>query len=91
MSGCGRIMDKAEAVIRGPGKTLALLDQFLDQQQRQAREAMIDETITELTELVGTKAACRAVGRSRATHYRRHRQSPAPPRQRRGRPGSRGP
>ena len=44
---------------------------------------MIDETITELTELVGTKAACRAVGRSRATHYRRHRQSPAPPRQRR--------
>lgn len=44
---------------------------------------MIDETISELTELVGTKAACRAVGRSRATHYRRHRQHPVPPRQRR--------
>lgn len=44
---------------------------------------MIDETITELAELVGTKAACQAVGRSRATHYRRHRQSPAPPRKRR--------
>ena len=44
---------------------------------------MIDETITELTELVGTKAACLALGRSRATHYRRYRQSPAPPRQRR--------
>ena len=42
---------------------------------------MIDETITELAPVVGTKAACRAVGRSRATHYRRHRRSPAPPRQ----------
>lgn len=41
---------------------------------------MIDETITELTTLVGVKAACRAVGRSRATHYRHHRRSPAPPR-----------
>lgn len=41
---------------------------------------MIDETITELTPLVGLKAACRAVGRSRATHYRHHRKSPAPPR-----------
>lgn len=41
---------------------------------------MIDETITELTPLVGLKAACRAVGRARATHYRHHRKSPAPPR-----------
>ncbi|WP_240690173.1 IS3 family transposase [Brevibacterium sp. S111] len=73
-------LDKAEAVIEVQGKTLSAAGPVLDQQQRQAREAMIDETITEL---VGTKAACRAVGRSRATHYRRHRQSPAPPRQRR--------
>ena len=41
---------------------------------------MIDETITELAPLVGVKAACAAVGRSRATHYRKHRHSPAPAR-----------
>lgn len=41
---------------------------------------MIDETITELTELVGVAAACRAVGRSRASHYRHHATTPAPPR-----------
>ncbi|XNS25267.1 IS3 family transposase [Citricoccus nitrophenolicus] len=41
---------------------------------------MIDETITELTPLVGVKAACAAVGRSRATHYRHHRTTPAPER-----------
>ena len=44
---------------------------------------MIDETITELTPLVGVKAACTAVGRPRATHYRRHRASPVPVRPRR--------
>ena len=41
---------------------------------------MIDETITELTPLVGVRAACTAVGRSRASYYRRHRKTPAPPR-----------
>ena len=41
---------------------------------------MIDETITELTPLVGVRAACLAVGRPRATHYRHHRKSPAPAR-----------
>ncbi len=41
---------------------------------------MTETAITELTPVVGTAAACRAVGRSRATHYRRHRVSPAPPR-----------
>ncbi len=40
---------------------------------------MIDATITELTPLVGVKAACAAVGRARATHYRHHRASPPPP------------
>jgi putative transposase len=39
---------------------------------------MIDETITELTPMIGVKAACEAVGRPRATHYRHHRQSPPP-------------
>jgi putative transposase len=41
---------------------------------------MIDDAITELEPLIGIRAACRATGRAQATHYRRHRQSPAPPR-----------
>jgi transposase InsO family protein len=41
---------------------------------------MIDQAIEELSPLVGTKAACAAVGRPRATHYRHHRHSPPPPR-----------
>ncbi len=45
---------------------------------------MIDDAITELTPIVGVKAACEAVGRPRASHYRRHRKS-------RPRPGRRGP
>jgi putative transposase len=40
---------------------------------------MIDQAIGELAPLVGVKAACRAVGRSRGSHYRWHRQSPPPP------------
>ncbi len=39
---------------------------------------MIDQAIDELTPMVGTKAACAAVGRPRATHYRWHRKSPLP-------------
>jgi len=41
---------------------------------------VIDQAITELTPLVGVQAACRATGEARARWYRRHRQSPAPPR-----------
>ncbi len=40
---------------------------------------MIDQAIEELAPVVGTKAACAAVGRPRPSHYRRHRKSPAPP------------
>ena len=41
---------------------------------------MIDAAFTELEPLVGTKAACGAVGRSRASHYRRGRPPlPGPP------------
>jgi putative transposase len=50
---------------------------------------MIDEAIAELAPLVGIRTACTAAGRARATHYRRHRQSPAParpPRERRPQP-----
>jgi putative transposase len=39
---------------------------------------MTDAAITELTPLIGVRAACRATGRSQAGHYRRHRRSPPP-------------
>ena len=41
---------------------------------------MIEGAIAELAPVVGVKAACLALGESRARHYRRHRKSPAPPR-----------
>ena len=41
---------------------------------------MIDDAIAELAPLVGKRQACRATGRPQANHYRRHRQSPRPPR-----------
>lgn len=41
-------------------------------------EVALDQAITELAPVVGVKNACAAVGRPRANHYRRHRQSPAP-------------
>jgi putative transposase len=50
---------------------------------------MIDDAITDLAPLVGTREACRVTGRPQATHYRRHRQSPAPvrpPKQRKPQP-----
>jgi putative transposase len=37
-----------------------------------------DAAIAKLTPVLGTRAACRAVGRPQATHYRRHRTSPLP-------------
>jgi putative transposase len=39
---------------------------------------VIDEAVTELGPVVGTRAACRALGEARARHYRRHRKSPPP-------------
>jgi putative transposase len=50
---------------------------------------MIDDAITELRPLVGTRKACQATGRPQASHYRRHRTSPAPvrpPRERKPQP-----
>lgn len=46
---------------------------------------MIDEAITELAPVVGVRAACAALGRAQATHYRRHSQSPPPARPARSR------
>lgn len=47
---------------------------------------MIDQAIAERAPVVGTKRACAAVGRSRATYYRQHRRSPRPPRPERAAP-----
>jgi transposase InsO family protein len=44
---------------------------------------MIDQTIDHLAGTIGTRAACAALGCSRATYYRRHRRSPPPARPRR--------
>ena len=44
---------------------------------------MIDETISELIALVGVRGACEALGEPQARWYRRHRQSPPAPRERR--------
>jgi putative transposase len=41
---------------------------------------VIDQAVTELTPLVGVRRACTAVGEAQARWYRRHRQSPPPPR-----------
>jgi len=40
--------------------------------------AAVEAAVTELVPLVGTRAACAALGRARATHYRHHRIGPAP-------------
>ena len=40
---------------------------------------MTDAAIAELTPLVGVRAGCAAVGEAQARWYRRHRQSPPPP------------
>jgi putative transposase len=42
---------------------------------------MVDQTIAELAPIIGKRAACVALGRSRATFYRQHRQSPPAARQ----------
>jgi putative transposase len=39
-----------------------------------------DQAIAELAPVIGTRAACAAVGRPQASHYRRHRHGPPPAR-----------
>jgi putative transposase len=41
---------------------------------------MADQALEELAPLIGTRAACAAIGQPRATYYRRQRASPARPR-----------
>ena len=38
----------------------------------EAMAAAVQDAVAELSPLVGVRAACAAVGRSRATHYRQH-------------------
>jgi len=45
----------------------------------EAMAAAVDNAVAELSALVGVRAACAAVGRSRATHYRQHRVGRPPP------------
>jgi len=40
---------------------------------------MIDPAVTELAPVIGFRRACVAVGEAQARWYRRHRQSPTPP------------
>jgi putative transposase len=47
---------------------------------------MTDQAVAELVPLVGVRAACAAVGEAQARWYRRHRQSPPPPRPERAPP-----
>lgn len=44
---------------------------------------MIEEAIAELAPVVGVRAACSAIGESRARYYRRHPKNPAPPKPKR--------
>jgi putative transposase len=46
---------------------------------------MIDQAVAELQPLVGVRGGCVAVGEAQACWYRRHRQSPPPPRPERAR------
>ena len=40
---------------------------------RSAADAVIDQAVAALTPLIGTRAACAALGESQASYYRRHR------------------
>ena len=66
---------------RDPEKTFRAVGATRHGQHSGERRAqMIDEAIGQLTPLVGTTAALASVGADRATWYRHHRKSPAPPR-----------
>ncbi|MEJ7892353.1 MAG: IS3 family transposase [Solirubrobacteraceae bacterium] len=70
---------KARHVIEVQGKRLSASGRAA-RAQRRGREhrAMIESTVEELTPIVGTRPACRALGASPATIYRRR--TPPPPR-----------
>ena len=80
---------KATRVIEVQGNVSALLEQLLETEgASEEHRAMIEQTVEELTPIVGTRPACRALGASSATIYRRRR--PPEPRPRRPRPAPAG-
>ena len=81
---CGGGAGEDEASCGNSGKRLSAAggDARVRQRGREHR-AMIEATVEELTPLMGTRPACRAVGASPATIYRRRRPpEPRPPRSR---------
>ncbi|MCA1680493.1 MAG: IS3 family transposase [Actinobacteria bacterium] len=78
-------LEKARKVIEVQGKRLSALGRTAraEGRERQGR-AMIEQTVEELTPIVGTRSACSALGASPATIYRRRR--PPEPRPKRPRP-----
>lgn len=78
---------KHKLALEVQGKASELLERLLAERRGHEAAAAIDATFAELVPLLGTRAACRGVGRSRATHYRGQlpakvgpvRPRPAPP------------
>ena len=68
-------------VVEIQGNVSALLEEMLGTESaREEHRAMIAATVEELTPIIGTRPACRALGASPATIYRRRRPpEPRPP------------
>ncbi|MGH3505562.1 MAG: IS3 family transposase [Nocardioidaceae bacterium] len=72
---------KARFVVEVQGKTArALGDDLREQGARERVDEVTDEAVGELAPRIGVRDACAVVGATRAGYYRRHRQSPPPPR-----------
>ncbi|MFQ5521670.1 MAG: IS3 family transposase [Candidatus Methylomirabilia bacterium] len=71
---------KARKVIEVQGNVSALLEELLQSggAQGDGSRAMIEQAVEDLTPLVGTRPACRALGVAPATIYRRRRPPPRP-------------
>jgi hypothetical protein len=68
-----------DKVIEVPGKVSGVLVGPLQERGGRAEvDAVIDPAVGELALLIGTKAACAALGRARATHYRHLARKPSP-------------
>ncbi|WP_371878752.1 IS3 family transposase [Conexibacter sp. DBS9H8] len=77
-------LGKARKVIGGPGKSLRAVGRDARDRQREKYREMIANMVEELTPIIGTRPACRALGASAASIYRRRR--PPAPRPSRPRP-----
>ncbi|MEJ7655629.1 MAG: IS3 family transposase [Thermoleophilaceae bacterium] len=77
-------LEKSQRVIEVQGKRLRALGRAARAPGREGEHrAMIEEAVEEITPIVGTRPACRALGAAHATVYRRRRPpEPRPPRPR---------